>query len=151
MRLLQEHLDDIKADHATGKVRVVILTHSGPAFSAGHDLKELTGMSGSSSSSTDCFQADYGPVFDQCSHLMQSIVRLPQPVIAKVNGIATAAGCQVCTAHYLNLTHLTLTLIDTYRLAPPAGGVVRPGIRVLRHRFLRHPRGKHRAVLQVRV
>jgi enoyl-CoA hydratase/carnithine racemase len=84
MGALQAALDDIAADSA---VRVVILEGAGRGFCAGHDLKELRARSGD----REFFQA----VFKQCSRLMLSITSLPQPVIAKVHGIATAAGCQL--------------------------------------------------------
>jgi enoyl-CoA hydratase/carnithine racemase len=84
MAALQAALDDIAADSS---VRVVILEGAGRGFCAGHDLKELRGRSGD----REFFQA----VFKQCSRLMLSLTGLPQPVIAKVHGIATAAGCQL--------------------------------------------------------
>ena len=64
---------------------VIVLGHEGPAFSAGHDLREMT-------------ERDlpfYQQLFDRCSVLMQSLHDLPQPVIARVDGVATAAGCQL--------------------------------------------------------
>ncbi|MGQ3074801.1 MAG: enoyl-CoA hydratase [Ferrovibrionaceae bacterium] len=67
-------------------VRVVILAAAGPSFCAGHDLKEVRAL------------ADHDArlaLFRQCSDLMQAIVRLPKPVIARVHGVATAAGCQL--------------------------------------------------------
>ncbi len=73
------------------RVRVVVLTANGPAFSAGHDLKELTARR----ADADRGRAYYRKIMKQCSTLMQSIVRLPKPVIARVHGIATAAGCQL--------------------------------------------------------
>lgn len=72
-------------------VRVVIVAASGPVFCAGHDLKELTARRGD----PDGGRAYYQHVMETCSALMQSIVRLPQPVIAAVQGTATAAGCQL--------------------------------------------------------
>jgi enoyl-CoA hydratase/carnithine racemase len=70
-------------DDAT--VRVAILCGEGPAFSAGHDLRELRGRE----------VADYREIFDVCVELMETIQRIPQPVIAEVATIATAAGCQL--------------------------------------------------------
>ena len=67
-------------------VRVVIITGAGSAFSAGHDLKEMRALPG---------QPQIETLFLACSDVMQRIVALPQPVIAAVNGIATAAGCQL--------------------------------------------------------
>jgi enoyl-CoA hydratase/carnithine racemase len=76
-------LEDIQADPA---VRVVVIAGAGPAFCSGHDLKELRGLN-----RDDAIAA----VFSRCSTMMQAITRLRQPVIAKVQGIATAAGCQL--------------------------------------------------------
>jgi enoyl-CoA hydratase/carnithine racemase len=67
-------------------VRVVVIAASGPVFSAGHDLRELR---------ADPRREAYEAVFAQCSRLMTTVVRLPKPVIARVHGIATAAGCQL--------------------------------------------------------
>jgi enoyl-CoA hydratase/carnithine racemase len=66
-------------------VSVVILAASGSVFSSGHDLSELVGRSA----------RDYQRIFDQCVDLMSTIQRIPQPVIAMVRGVATAAGCQL--------------------------------------------------------
>ena len=72
-------------------VRVVILAASGKLFSAGHDLKEMT----SHRSDPDRGRSYFEEVFAACSRLMRSIIELPKPVIAEVDGIATAAGCQL--------------------------------------------------------
>jgi enoyl-CoA hydratase/carnithine racemase len=80
---LQSALDAIAADES---IRVVVIAANGKAFCAGHDLKEMR-----SSDVRDVHQA----LFDQCGRMMLSINQLPQPVIAQVNGIATAAGCQL--------------------------------------------------------
>jgi len=80
---LQNALDEIAKNSA---VRVVIIAANGKAFCAGHDLKEIR-----SSEDREFHRA----LFSQCSHMMQTINQLPQPVIAQVNGIATAAGCQL--------------------------------------------------------
>ncbi len=68
------------------RARVVILAARGPAYCAGHDLKEMRDLRD---------KAEYRQLFDRCSRMMLTINRLPQPVIARVNGIATAAGCQL--------------------------------------------------------
>src|SRR5713226_3892149 len=83
MAALQQALERAAADKAC---RVVVIAGAGPAFCAGHDLKELR---------SDPSRAAYERVFAQCSELMLQIVRLPKPVIAEVHGIATAAGCQL--------------------------------------------------------
>ncbi|EWY42755.1 enoyl-CoA hydratase [Skermanella stibiiresistens SB22] len=83
MTLLTEELEDIGADPA---IKVVVLAGAGPAFCAGHDLKEIRANPG---------QEIYQALFRQCSRLMLTITRLRQPVIARVHGIATAAGCQL--------------------------------------------------------
>src|SRR5947207_12620863 len=70
-------------------VRVVVIAAAGPAFCAGHDLRELRGLD------SDNRREAYQAVFAQCSALMLKIVRLPKPVIAEVHGVATAAGCQL--------------------------------------------------------
>lgn len=83
---LQAALDAVAGDAA---VRVVIVAGSGRAFCPGHDLKELL------ANSTEEFVGD---LFRRCCDVMLSIQRLPQPVIAKVHGVATAAGCQLVAA-----------------------------------------------------
>ena len=68
------------------QARVVVIAGAGPAFCAGHDLREMR---------TDQRRETYERVFAQCSELMLAIVRLSKPVIAEVHGVATAAGCQL--------------------------------------------------------
>jgi len=72
-------------------VRVVVLAANGPAFCAGHDLKELTAGRAALDGGRACFTR----IMALCSALMQGIVNCPKPVIAEVTGIATAAGCQL--------------------------------------------------------
>src|SRR6204780_2951533 len=76
-------LEALAADTA---VRVVVLGGAGKAFCAGHDLKQMK---------TNPSLQNYQRLFDDCSRLMMRIQTLPQPVIARVHGIATAAGCQL--------------------------------------------------------
>ena len=83
MRALVEELAAVGQDPA---VKVVVIGGAGPAFCAGHDLRELR-----SNPERAAFQA----TFALCSQLMTSIVRLNKPVIARVHGVATAAGCQL--------------------------------------------------------
>jgi enoyl-CoA hydratase/carnithine racemase len=88
MGALQAALDQAAADNS---VRVLILSANGPAFSSGHDLKEMTDLR----AQPDGGKAAFAALFEQCSRLMQSIVRHPKPVIAEIHGVATAAGCQL--------------------------------------------------------
>jgi enoyl-CoA hydratase/carnithine racemase len=85
---LTQSLTDIAADKS---VRAVVLAANGPAFCAGHDLKELTARR----SDADGGRAYFREIMTSCSAMMQTIVTLPQPVIAAVQGVATAAGCQL--------------------------------------------------------
>ena len=73
------------------KIRVVIISAKGPVFCAGHDLKEITQARGDKDEGIIYFQT----LFDKCSEVMKALVTNPKPVIAEVNGIATAAGCQL--------------------------------------------------------
>ncbi|HLI21218.1 MAG TPA: enoyl-CoA hydratase [Stellaceae bacterium] len=86
MNALQSLLDAIAGDNS---VRVLVIAGAGRAFCAGHDLKELRANPGRQS---------YEAVFGQCAKLMTSIVKLPKPVIARVHGVATAAGCQLAAS-----------------------------------------------------
>jgi enoyl-CoA hydratase/carnithine racemase len=80
---MQSQLDAIAGAPA---VRVVVIAGAGPAFCAGHDLKEMRARPD---------QAYYRDLFQRCSRMMITITQMPQPVIARVHGIATAAGCQL--------------------------------------------------------
>jgi enoyl-CoA hydratase/carnithine racemase len=81
-------LEGAANDNAT---RVIVIAAEGPVFSSGHDLKELAHHR----ADDDAGRAAYAQLFTQCSKMMQAIVRHPKPVIAQVQGIATAAGCQL--------------------------------------------------------
>jgi enoyl-CoA hydratase/carnithine racemase len=83
MTALENQLDGIAEDAA---IKIVILAGAGPAFCAGHDLREVRGNQR---------REAYEELFAQCSRLMLKLVRLPKPVIARVHGVATAAGCQL--------------------------------------------------------
>ncbi len=85
---LGEALSAISHDRA---VRAVVLAAEGPAFSAGHDLKELNARR----SEEDRGRAYFKHIMSLCSRVMQQVVRLPQPVVASVHATATAAGCQL--------------------------------------------------------
>lgn len=81
----------IEAARDQASVRVVVIAASGKLFSAGHDLKEMTAHRGDADGGRSFFELTFG----LCSSLMQAIVTLPKPVIAQVDGLATAAGCQL--------------------------------------------------------
>ena len=83
LEALQTALDRVAADD---KARVVVIRGEGKAFCAGHDLKEMR---------AEPSQGYYERLFDQCARMMLTVQRLPVPVIARVHGIATAAGCQL--------------------------------------------------------
>lgn len=85
---LQAQFDALKDDR---EIRAVILSGAGKAFCAGHDLKEMT----AGRQAEDGGKAYFKDLFDRCARMMMSIQALPQPVIARAHGIATAAGCQL--------------------------------------------------------
>lgn len=84
LKILQKELDSLKKNKT---IKVVIIQSTGPSFSSGHDLKEVRSTSSSSKKLLNLFKV--------CSKLMLSIRKLPQPVIASVDGVAAAAGCQL--------------------------------------------------------
>lgn len=85
---LHSDLNSIREDAA---IRAVVIAADGPAFSSGHDLKELTAHR----TDADGGRAFFAQIMTSCSAMMQAIVNLPKPVIAAVQGVATAAGCQL--------------------------------------------------------
>ena len=85
---LHEALDAIRDDKS---IRAVVIAARGPAYSSGHNLKELTVRR----TDADNGRAYFAHVMTSCSNMMQAIVRLPKPVVAAVQGVATAAGCQL--------------------------------------------------------
>jgi enoyl-CoA hydratase/carnithine racemase len=101
MTALETALDAAEEDNS---VRVVVIAGAGPAFCAGHDLREIR-------ETPD--RAAYAALFTQCSRLMTRLVRLPKPVIARVHGIATAAGCQLVASADLAVAS------ETARFATP--------------------------------
>jgi len=101
MAAMQTELDAIAADPA---VRAVVIGGAGPAFCSGHDLREVR---------ANPDQDFYLELFAQCSRLMLAITRLPKPVIARVHGVATAAGCQLVATCDLAVA------ADTARFATP--------------------------------
>jgi enoyl-CoA hydratase/carnithine racemase len=92
--------DALEAASADTSVRVVILAGEGNVYSSGHDLKEMTAHRDEG----DKGAASFAALFTQCSALMQQIVNLPKPVIAEVQGTATAAGCQLVASCDLAVT-----------------------------------------------
>jgi enoyl-CoA hydratase/carnithine racemase len=102
LRALLAELGRIAMDKS---VRVVVLTGAGPAFCAGHDLKEIR---------AENFASAYAAqLFSECAKVMLAVVRLPKPVIAQVHGVATAAGCQLVASCDLAVA------ADTARFATP--------------------------------
>jgi enoyl-CoA hydratase/carnithine racemase len=88
LELMEEMVAALHEASAQRDVRAIVIEGAGPAFSAGHDLSEMIGQG-----------RDFlAHLFDRCSAMMQTIHKIPQPVIAKVHGIATAAGCQLVAA-----------------------------------------------------
>jgi enoyl-CoA hydratase/carnithine racemase len=88
LELMLELLDALRRVSGADGVRAIVIDAHGPAFSAGHDLSEMV----------DRDVAFHQHLFDVCTELMETVHRLPQPVIAKVEGMATAAGCQLVAA-----------------------------------------------------
>lgn len=103
---LADALDDAAGSVA---VRVIVLAAKGPAFCAGHDLKELT----AARSAPDQGRAVFTRIMSRCAQLMQAIVANPKPVIAEVGGVATAAGCQLVASCDLAIAS------DTARFCTP--------------------------------
>ena len=91
MRVLLDALEHATTDPS---VKVIVIAAEGPVFSSGHDLKEMSARR----TDPDRGRAAFAALFAQCSDLMQAIVRHPLPVIAEVQGLATAAGCQLVAA-----------------------------------------------------
>ncbi len=85
LELMRELTDSLDRIGKSGDARAVILAAAGPVFSSGHDLSEMVGRG----------VDEYRRIFDACTELMQKIQGIPQPVIAQVQGAATAAGCQL--------------------------------------------------------
>jgi enoyl-CoA hydratase/carnithine racemase len=85
LELMLELIDCLDELSATDNIRSIILAASGKVFSSGHDLSEMLGRTVN----------DYRRLFDVCTELMTKIQSIPQPVIAQVQGVATAAGCQL--------------------------------------------------------
>lgn len=108
-QMLDKLAEALSEAEANSEVRVIILAANGPAFSAGHDLKELT----AARENSDQGKAYFSKVLSKCSAVMQSIVQHPKPIIAEVTGIATAAGCQLVASCDLAVA------VETARFATP--------------------------------
>ncbi len=106
MRALLDALEHAAMDHG---VRVIVIAANGPVFSAGHDLREMTEARAVRDHGKEAFAA----LFTQCSKLMQTIVAHPRPIIAEVQGVATAAGCQLVASCDLAVA------ADTAKFATP--------------------------------
>ena len=89
--MLDRLAEEMSIAASDAKVRVVVLAANGPAFCAGHDLKEMTAAREHDDGGKDYFTM----LMSKCANVMQSIVNNPKPVIAEVAGVATAAGCQL--------------------------------------------------------
>jgi len=88
LELMEELITALREVAPRDSVRAIVIAGAGPAFSAGHDLSEMI----------DRDEAFFSHLFEVCTVMMETIQDLPQPVIAKVHGIATAAGCQLVAA-----------------------------------------------------
>jgi enoyl-CoA hydratase/carnithine racemase len=88
LEVIEEMIAALRRLSTEDAVRAIVVEGAGPAFSAGHDLAEM--IHGE--------KAVFGELFDRCTVMMQTVHEIPQPVIAKVHGIATAAGCQLVAA-----------------------------------------------------
>jgi enoyl-CoA hydratase/carnithine racemase len=89
--LIAELHATLREIHDDAKVRAVVIAANGPAFCAGHDMKELT----AGRADADRGRTYFAKIMTACSAMMQAIVHLPKPVVAAVQGVATAAGCQL--------------------------------------------------------
>jgi enoyl-CoA hydratase/carnithine racemase len=88
LELIEEMMAALGEVSAADATRAIVIEGAGPAFSAGHDLSEMIGRE----------ESFLSELFDSCTQMMEALHDLPQPVIAKVHGIATAAGCQLVAA-----------------------------------------------------
>ena len=103
LAMMRELITALRTLATQSETRVIVLAGNGPAFSAGHDLRELVGRDINA----------YREIFDVCTQLMAAVQDIRQPVIARVHGIATAAGCQLVAACDLAIAS------DTARFATP--------------------------------
>jgi enoyl-CoA hydratase/carnithine racemase len=106
-RMIREIMDALQRIGEEEAIKVVILRAAGKHFCAGHDLAEMVGAD----------MRQYRLIFDQCTRMMQKLHEIPQPVIAQVQGVATAAGCQL--AAWCDLT-----------VAEPGAQFATPGVKI---------------------
>jgi len=104
-RLIAELDAALRHIHDDARIRAVVIAANGPAFSAGHDLKELTAHR----TDADRGGAYFAGIMTACSAMMQAIVELPKPVVAAIHGVATAAGCQLVASCDLAVASETAT------------------------------------------
>jgi len=90
LELMTDMLNKLEIIAQDQDIRVIVIRGNGPVFCAGHNLKEMTG--------TDYDIKHFHKIFSVCARMMQTLYELPQPVIAQVHGVATAAGCQLVAA-----------------------------------------------------
>lgn len=107
LELMRELMAALRSVGADAGARAVVLAAEGKVFSSGHDLSEMVGRS----------VVDYRELFDVCTELMALVQSIPQPVIAQVQGLATAAGCQLAA---------TCDLV----VASEAGAFATPGVKI---------------------
>ncbi|MGC4051381.1 MAG: enoyl-CoA hydratase [Paludibaculum sp.] len=88
LQLMRDLTESLATAAGNPSIGAIILAAEGKVFSSGHDLSEMTGRS----------EAEYREIFETCSQMMETLQRIPQPVIAQVQGLATAAGCQLVAA-----------------------------------------------------
>ncbi len=108
-KMISALIDNISSASKDNSIKVIIIAANGNIFSSGHDLKEIT----EARSNEDNGSSYFKELFDSCSSLMQSIVNSPKPIIAEVNGVATAAGCQLVASCDLAISS------DSSRFATP--------------------------------
>src|SRR5258706_1141869 len=104
--LIAELHGALREIHDDTRVRAVVIAANGLAFSSGHDMKELTARR----TDTDRGRAYFAEIMNACSAMMQAIVHLPKPVVAAVQGVATAAGCQLVASCDLAVASETPTI-----------------------------------------
>ena len=103
--MMEQLKDSLNSASLDDSVKVIVIAGNGDVFSAGHNLKEIT----DARENKDAGKAYFNSLFDLCSSLMQLIVNCKKPIIAEVNGVATAAGCQLVASCDLAISSVTST------------------------------------------